>query len=228
MSNPYGTPPPVPSHPAAGPHQQRPAVPHRLATAAIWLAVALTVIMVATAATSYPVSVTINDMAAGATVSTSAWIWFGTSMVVSFALVAVLIALYVVGCLWLLQSYDFAKVLNPTFRMRRSRVWVWLGWWVPIVAFWFPLQIVDDVRRATAKEQARPGLGTWWAAWLIAILATNLSGRVFNSEDVLSHDAIVVVTMFDTLAAVATVVACIKWISIIRGITRDQDAALRE
>lgn len=131
------------------------------------------------------------------------------------------------GCLWLLQSYDFAKVVNPTFRMRRSRAWVWLGWWVPIVAFWFPLQIVDDVRRAIAKDQTRPGLATWWAAWLIAILATNVSGRVFNSEDVLSHDAITVVTMFDTIAAVATVVACVKWISIIRGVTRDQEAAVR-
>lgn len=103
MSNPYGAPPPPPNQPTADPHQTlasaRPpdqrltGVPHRLATAAIWLAVALTVIMVATAVTSYPVSVTINDMAAGAATSTSAWIWFGTSVVVAFALFAVLGAL---------------------------------------------------------------------------------------------------------------------------------------
>lgn len=236
MSNPYDTPPPFPNQPVPGPsqrpgapphsHSSVPTVPRGLATASIWLAVTLTAVMVITAATSYPVSMTFNDMAVDDSLSTSAWVWFGASMILGFALLAVLITVYVVGSLWLLRSYDFAKVVNPEFRMRRSRPWVWLGWWVPIVSFWFPLQIVDDVRRATAKNQTRrPALGVWWTAWIVALLATNLSGRLFNSEDVLSHDAIIVVTMLDTLSAIALVIACINWISIIRGITRDQEAA---
>lgn len=227
MSNPYGAPPSFPNQPVPGPNdvvQQLPGVPRRLATAAIWLAIALTAIMVVTAGISYPVSVHINGMFTGAE-DPSAWLWFTVSMALALALFAVLIPLYVVGCLWLMQSYDLAKAVNPRFPMRRSQVWVWLGWWVPIVAFWFPLQIVDDVRRATAKGETRPAPSAWWAAWILAILATNISGRLFNSEDVLSQDAIIVVAIFDALAAVAFLVACAKWISIIRSVTRDQEAA---
>lgn len=227
MSNPYGAPPSFPNQPTPGPHdlpQQLPGVPHRLATAATWLAIALTAIVVVTAVISYPVSVHINGMFTGAE-DPSAWPWFIVSTALALALFAVLIPLYIVGCLWLQQSYDFAKYVNPRFRMRRSQAWVWLGWWVPIVAFWFPFQIVDDVRRTTAKNQSRPGLAVWWAAWLIAILAMNISGRVFNSEDVLSQDAIIVVATLDALSAAAMLVACAKWVSIIRGITRDQYAA---
>lgn len=237
MNDPYGAPPPFPNQPVpdssqmpgAPPHsyQSLPAVPQGLATASIWLAVALTAVVVITAAISYPVSVTFDDIAAGESPSTLAWVWVGASIAISFALFAVLITLYVVGCLWLLRSYDLAKVVNPGFPMRRSRAWVWLGWWIPIVSFWFPLQVVDDVRRATAKDQTRTTPGVWWTAWIVALLATNSSGRLFNSEDVLSRDAMIVVAMLDAVSAIALVIACIKWISIIRGITRDQQAARR-
>lgn len=236
MSNPYDTPPPFPNQPVPDPsrmpgpphsNQSLPAVPRGMATASIWLAVGLTAMVVISAAISYPVSVAVNDMMAGEPPSTLGWVWVGASTVIGLAMFAVLITLYIVGCLWLLRSYDLAKVMNPGFPMRRSRPWVWLGWWVPIVSFWFPLQVVGDVRRATAKGQTRPALGVWWTAWIVAVLAMNLSGQLFNSEDVLSRDAIIVVAMFDTLSAIALVIACVYWISIIRGITRDQEAARR-
>ncbi|MFI5624636.1 DUF4328 domain-containing protein [Nocardioides sp. NPDC051685] len=225
MSNPYGSPPPFPNQPVPAPYQQVPTGPRGLATASIWLAIALTAVVVITAAVSYPVSVAVNDTMLSATPSTSTLIWVGASVALGLALFAVLISLYIVGCLWLLRSYDFARVVNPTFHMRRSRAWVWLGWWVPIVSLWFPLQVVDDVRRATANNQPRPSLAIWWTAWLVAILSTNLSGKIFNSEDVLSRDAIIIVAMIDALSAIALVIACVSWISIIRGITRDQEAA---
>ena len=225
MSNPYGTPPPFPNQPVPAPYQQVPTGPRGLATASIWLAIALTAVVVITAGVSYPVSMAVNDTMMSATPSTSTWIWISTSIALGFALIAVLLSLYIVGCLWLLRSYDFAKVINPTFHMRRSRAWVWLGWWVPIVSLWFPLQVVDDVRRATAKNQPHSSLAIWWTAWLVAIFAANLSGRIFNSDDVLSRDAIIIVAMIDALSAVALVIACVNWISIIRGITRDQEMA---
>ncbi|OIJ25362.1 DUF4328 domain-containing protein [Nocardioides luteus] len=237
MSNPYGAPPPFPDQPLPDVYQQQapgtpqqpapqlPATPRTLATAAIWLAVALTVAEVATAVVSYPSGQASNDVATSSVIDDSTMLWLIGGMILSLGTTIVMIPVYVIGCLWLQRSYELALALRPTYRMGRSVVWVWLGWWVPIVSLWFPLQVVDDVRTATARDEPRPSLAMWWLAWLVALVAGQISARVFASEEVLSHDALVIVAMLDALVAVAMVFGCIKWISIIRGITRDQDAA---
>ncbi len=184
--------------------QQLPAVPRGLAKSAIFLAVALTVL--------YVVSVAILTVPAPA-----AWA-LDVLTLSSLAVNGIFIAVYLVGTLWLLRSYDFATLVDPAFHMRRSRAWTWLGWWVPIVSLWFPFQIVDDVRRATAKGEARPSPTVWWAAWLISSLTPQITTRVFATDGVL-------VTSLHAVSAVAIVIACVTWISIIRGITRDQEAA---
>ncbi|NGN95151.1 DUF4328 domain-containing protein [Nocardioides sp. KC13] len=182
--------------------QHLPAVPHGLAKVAIVLAVALTVFQL--------VIIAIHSVPAPA-----AWAWDVLTLI-TLAAIGTIIAVYLVGTLWLLRSYDFAKLVDPAFPMRRSRSWTWLGWWVPIVSLWFPFQIVDDVRRATAKGEARPSPTLWWAAWLIATWAPKIPMR---------DDGGVLINSRDAVSAVAMVVACVTWISIIRGITRDQDAA---
>lgn len=238
MSNPYGSPPPFPNQPVPDPYQQVPRMPQQpyqqlpttprtLATVAIWMAVAFTVSRVATAIASYPSAQAGNEVATSSVTGDATLFWLITGIVLSLGTVILMVPLYVFGCLWLQRSYEFALALRPTYRMRRSVVWTWLGWWVPIVSLWFPLQVVDDVRKATARDQPRPDLAMWWFAWLVAMWASQISGRVFNSEEVLSHDAIVVVAILDAVVAVATVFACFRWISIIRGITRDQEAARR-
>lgn len=236
MSNPYGGPPPFPNQPDPTPYgqvpggfphayQQLPTVPRSLAKTAIWLAVAYTVAHIATAATSYPSAMATNEMATSPTPGETTLVWLATGFLLSIGTVILMISIYVLGCLWLQRSYEFAVALRPTYHLRRSKAWVWLGWWVPVVSLWFPLQIVDDVRKSTARDEPRPSLAMWWFAWLVAMWAGQISGRVFNSAEVLSHDAIVVVSILDTVVAVATVFACIKWIGIIRGITRDQESA---
>lgn len=182
--------------------QHLPAVPRGLAKVVIALAVALTVFQLVTYAIhSVP--------------SPARWAWDVLTLI-SLAAIGTVIAVYLVGTLWLLRSYDFAKLVDPTFPMRRSRSWTWLGWWVPIVSLWFPFQIVDDVRRATAKGETRPSPALWWAAWLIANWAPQIPMR---------DDGGLLVTSRDAVSVVAMVVACVTWISIVRGITRDQDAA---
>ena len=48
-------------------------------------------------------------------------------------------------------------VLIAPDQIRRSAVWAWLGWWVPVVCFWFPKQIVDDSWRITSSVcRSRP------------------------------------------------------------------------
>src|SRR4051812_43439967 len=50
--------------------------------------------------------------------------------------VPVMIAAWVVTCVWLSRARENALLINPGGQ-RRSAVWVWLGWLVPIVSLWF-------------------------------------------------------------------------------------------
>ncbi|MFE7508105.1 DUF4328 domain-containing protein [Promicromonospora sp. NPDC057488] len=132
------------------------------------------------------------------------------------------LAAYVVTCLWLYQSRSTAVAANPTFRHQRGPVWVWLGWMVPVVAFWFPFQVVRDVRRATSRGPVS-GIGGWWAAWLVFFGASNLVGRLVasSSEDSASSAADALVGL-EGVATLACIVALVLWIRIIRDVTRAQ------
>lgn len=89
------------------------------------------------------------------------------------------IGMYVVGCLWLQRSYRIAVSVSPDYRMRRSVVWVWLGWWVPIVNLWFPFQVVEDVRKATLRGRSMIGaMGSWWTVWLGTVLIDRILTRL--------------------------------------------------
>ena len=132
------------------------------------------------------------------------------------------LAAYVVTCLWLYQSRSTAVAANPTFRHQRGPVWVWLGWVVPVVALWFPFQVVRDVRRATSRGPLS-GIGGWWAAWLVFFGASNLVGRLVasSSEDSAAAAADALVGL-EGVATLACIVALVLWIRIIRDVTRAQ------
>lgn len=131
-------------------------------------------------------------------------------------------AAYIVTCVWLYRSRSTAVAATPGWIHERSKVWVWLGWWVPIVSLWFPHQVVRDIRRATAPGPVS-GIGGWWAAWLVFLLGSNLAGRMATSttpeQALFAADALVLV---EAVSTVAMVVALPLWIRIIRDITRFQ------
>ncbi|MEU8223335.1 DUF4328 domain-containing protein [Kribbella sp. NPDC048915] len=90
--------------------------------------------------------------------------------------------------IWLWRARDNVDVLyapfapqpgmhpgqRPQGAHRRSPGWVIGSWFCPIVQFWYPLQIVTDVARAS-EPPTRPGiarsggvralLATWWVSW---------------------------------------------------------------
>lgn len=53
---------------------------------------------------------------------------------------------------------------------RRSPGWAIVAWFVPVVNFWFPFQIMVDIWRAGLPEQARTNIailpGIWWTSLL--------------------------------------------------------------
>ncbi|WP_318842915.1 DUF4328 domain-containing protein [Myceligenerans pegani] len=125
--------------------------------------------------------------------------------------VLIIVTTYVVSCLWLHRSRVVAEAMTAEDVHDRGRIWAWLGWVVPVVALWFPYQVVRDVR--VASGAFRPaGLGVWWACWLCM-------GVTFYD----STDPQIAITS-GTLTAALAVPGCALWIGIIRGISTEQRA----
>jgi Domain of unknown function (DUF4328) len=132
------------------------------------------------------------------------------------------VAVWVVTALWLTRIRQNAVVLQPGGQ-RRSETWVWLGWVIPIVNFWFPKQLIDDALRATAWATGTkpPRTGFWWAAWIMmAVLGGVQAAATLLPPDDSLH---LTVTLVD---AIVTVVALVLWIRIVRRLSVDQDALL--
>ncbi|MFD7024824.1 DUF4328 domain-containing protein [Promicromonospora sukumoe] len=136
--------------------------------------------------------------------------------------VVVQIAAFVVTSLWLYQSRSTAVAANPTFVHKRGPVWAWLGWWVPVVSFWFPFQVVRDVRRATAPGPVS-GIESWWGAWIVFLCTSNLVGRLTAAGSAGSAESAAdVMVPLEAVSTVAMVVGLFLWIRIIRDVTRAQ------
>lgn len=79
---------------------------------------------------------------------------------------------------WLTRARENTIALTPyglsPWRHRRAQGWVIGSWICPIVQFWYPLNVVQDVVRASEPAD-RPGAGNsgptrgllygWWVAW---------------------------------------------------------------
>jgi len=134
---------------------------------------------------------------------------------------AVTVAVFVVACLWLTRSRELATAVQPRSRQVRGPVWVWLGWIVPVVNLWFPLQVVRDIRAATStvldRSRSARGLGWWWFCWLVALIAENVSVNVDGADDWLRPQ-------LDALALAATVVGYALWVRVVRDLTARQQA----
>ena len=121
-----------------------------------------------------------------------------------------------VGC-WLGRARRNADRIAPD-QQRLSSVWVWLGWIVPIVNFWFPKQVIDDVWRSTVGDPAEPRTGWWWGTFITAEVLIWFRGLFAT---VLGSIGPVVIWV---LAAAMMTVAGILWIRVVRTISDAQDA----
>ncbi|MBE7698887.1 DUF4328 domain-containing protein [Oerskovia sp. Sa1BUA8] len=195
----------------------RPVAPG-LGTASVVLAATVALVVVVQFLVSFPAVATLDAIVAGEQVPTGVLDAYDA---LSSVALLVELAAGVVTVVWLWKSRTFAEAASPGWPHTRSRVWVWLGWFVPVVALWFPYQVVRDVRAATLREK-RPGLGGWWAAWLVLGFATNASARLLGSDD---PDVWRALSVFDGLAALAVVVAAALWAKVVREVSAGQRAA---
>ena len=82
---------------------------------------------------------------------------------------------------WFHRAYVAVGALTPSAR-RYGTGWAIGGWFVPILAFWRPKQIANDLWRATAppgKESVWP-LTVWWIAFLIFSFAIQISADQYG------------------------------------------------
>ena len=86
------------------------------------------------------------------------------------------IAAGVTFIVWLVNSRRNAERVSYSTEHRHSRGWVIGSWFTPILNFWYPVQIVQDVWRAVQPAQrdrplqARDTSGfvtMWWVAFLV-------------------------------------------------------------
>lgn len=103
--------------------------------------------------------------------------------VVGYGFLAIILALlmlaaYIVTCLWLVQCRKFADAYRPGDQHRRGNTWVWLGWWVPIASLFVPCQVVRDRYRASRPWPADSGLVSfWWFLWLVYNILSLFGGE---------------------------------------------------
>jgi hypothetical protein len=79
------------------------------------------------------------------------------------------LASYLAGAIaflrWLRPTYRYIDAVAPGAR-RFKPDWAILGWFVPVMWWWRPKQVINDVWRAGGHSTADPVLLVWWALWV--------------------------------------------------------------
>lgn len=203
--------------PPVAPPRRRP--PDGLAVASVALAVLVAVVQVVSAVTAFDARTRFQEVLStgGSTADVlTTYDW------VVMALAPVLLATYVVTCLWLSAARANAVAISPRVPHARSQLWVWLGWWVPVVALWFPYQVVRDVQRASTPSGRTLALGPWWTAWLVFLFGSRITSQLAGNDP----EMVDLLPGFEVVTAVAAVIGCGLWCRLVLRITDQQDAAI--
>ncbi|MET8178386.1 DUF4328 domain-containing protein [Streptomyces sp. NPDC005336] len=90
------------------------------------------------------------------------------------------LAIAIVWAVWFRRLRLNAEVFAPG-QHRFGSGWAAGSWFTPVVNFWFPKQIANDIWRASSPQgphHVRSGLlNGWWVTWIVAIV-TNVIGSI--------------------------------------------------
>lgn len=212
-AQPYYGPPP--------PQIAAPPVPEGLALAALVLAGAYTAVEVLMFLTSFGAADTYAEAARTGTVVADVWTAYD---LLGLGLV-VLLPAWIVTSVFLRRARRRAIASAPGFSHQRGPVWTWLGWVVPIVSLWFPYQVVRDIVRNAWRDpwgdqRQHLGLGFWWTAWLVALVASQVASRQIPWSGVPDADAVARLPMLHGITAVAVVIGFVLWVRIVNSLVR--------
>jgi len=211
--------PPEHGHPGAWPYDgPRASAPSGLAVGVIVLALVLTAVQVSIAVAAWPAAETYRQAARD---GLAPWDVFTVYDGLVGLLFPTLLACYVVTCLWLRRCRANLDRFAPHLHHARSPIWTWLGWVVPVVAFWFPYQVVRDVQPDRVATP-RVWLGCWWAGWLGFQLTLQSTGHLTASQDAIDEDLVMALPVLEAITTVALVVALVPWVRVVRRTTAAQ------
>ncbi|MFI7384526.1 DUF4328 domain-containing protein [Streptomyces sp. NPDC049813] len=149
------------------------------------------------------------------------YVWAGRAQTAALVVTAI-------GFLaWFLRVRDNAHVLAP-LGQSKTRVWAVLGFFVPVVSFWFPRRIALDTWHASAGgpelDRARASSGPvelWWFLWLANQFLGRLVGRYYERAESLS--AIRSATAWVMAGDALDIVSAVAAILFVRSLTRLQN-----
>lgn len=164
--------------------------------------------------------------------------------------IVTLLATALVFVVWLTTVRANAERLTPA-RHRRHRAWVVLGWWVPIVQFWFPKQIVDDIwitsqpgryaRGDDLHQVRRPVLvWLWWVLCVISaagavrqeiahlLAASGRAGDLGLARHIVRIDAFLLAPSLTAAALACVIVVRITGFQETRATARRRERALAQ
>lgn len=155
------------------------------------------------------------------------------NLAVSIPGVLVTIAAGVTFVVWIYRSRRNAERVTYASEHRRGRGWAIGSWITPIVALWFPYQIVQDVWRSfDPAQQDRPlqardkngFLVAWWTAFLLMSWGDRAVTRLWlRDTDMATVATWTWVTAVVTIVAAALAVVLIKRLTDLQDVTRPQE-----
>jgi Domain of unknown function (DUF4328)/Septum formation len=140
------------------------------------------------------------------------------------ALMATFLVSAVLWLLWFHRAYRNVESFG-TVSMRFGSGWAVGAWFVPILNWFRPKQIANDIWRGTDPDPppgwrqppVAPLVHWWWAAWLGSWLLGNLSFRLINDARTLDAERAAVAV--DIIAGISYVVAGVLALRFVRAVT---------
>jgi hypothetical protein len=156
------------------------------------------------------------------------------SVLVGTPVALLMLAAGVVFITWAYSARINAERLTPANEHRRSRVWVWLSWFVPVVNFWFPKQVIDDIWRASDPQQQGVPLRQrvqhrlttlWWTAFVLMWIFDRAYVRSYR-DDAMTTDSFRNLAILSLLSTIAGAVAAYFVVQVVQRISGFQSAPL--
>jgi heme/copper-type cytochrome/quinol oxidase subunit 2 len=136
-----------------------------------------------------------------------------------------LVAGFVTGSMWLHRARRNAEELAPQGRHARSAGWAWGGWVTPVVALWFPFQVVRDVRRALSPRESAALIGFWWTLFLASEVGVRASMNL-QGDALARFENAGVAQQMSVITAAVMIAALAGWGQVLRVVTLEQHARM--
>jgi Domain of unknown function (DUF4328)/Septum formation len=145
---------------------------------------------------------------------------------------AVMATFFVSAVLWLLWFHRAYRNVESfgTVSMRFGTGWAVGAWFVPILNWFRPKQIANDIWRGTDPQPppawiqppVAPLVHWWWAAWLVGILLGNMTFRLITDARTLDAERAAVAV--DIVAGISYVVTGVLALRFVRAVTEREAA----